>query len=429
VQVIGNNVISLRDHLVFALASGGKACLERHSELDPNDDQIILEILSTLNDAIKNAEAFEPDEVEEFLGATDYLMTTTLDFEEGTANIDTGDWQSLVILIPYTIIPLVLVIGVVLAYLGIHIHTLEWVLTWIIHPLFILQVIFASITCSIILMFASANADFCSGGEDNTPDSSVKDILVNMGWKRWDFEYTIIEFYIGQCSSRTPFGFLNEYIGDVESMTARVIEFSGAVATAADTLASVAPNDACVSDLSFIQALNTVMLANLRDVIGRLQDDLGDILECKNIVDIYTVPIYQGTCTYSINGVSWAWASFFVVGLMGMVMIMLRSSWVVDADEDVYAEGKSVVSGDSTEEKESIGNPYNPGRDGDKMFEDTFYEEGLDGYLSENEMTGIRYNMFEDTTVYEEDLGGMSDPGEEMSDDEGYVPKNEKTGI
>ena len=61
--------------------------------------------------------------------------------------------------------------------------------------------------------------------------------------------------------------------------------------------------------------------------------DALNILRCDNIVTLYTYPVYDGSCTYSINGVTWAFASFTVVGFMGLIMMMLRSSWLLDVDE------------------------------------------------------------------------------------------------
>ena len=58
------------------------------------------------------------------------------------------------------------------------------------------------------------------------------------------------------------------------------------------------------------------------------------------ILPIYTSTFYDGTCKYSITGVTWTFASFLVLGVMGMLMIMFRSSWLptVHVDAKFYLE-------------------------------------------------------------------------------------------
>jgi hypothetical protein len=273
---------------------------------------------------------------------------------------------------------------------------LQCALTWFFQPLFIFLTILAYILCSAILIAASANADFCSGGEENSPDSTVEDILFNLGWRDQDLVYLILSFYIGQCSSDTPFAFLDEYRDEIDNVTLRVLDFTSGVAAAG----TAALSDACSSEVTFIEALNAVLIQNLAKLVQSVED-MVEILQCKNIVSLYTLPVYSGTCTYSITGVTWAWASFAVVGGMGLAMIMLRSSWKIDVEEDSYAQGKSVTSGEfvpdqAPEEQESVEEgytPYDPDKDGD--------------------------NPFEEEATNEKEID-MSDPREEMPADDGY---------
>jgi hypothetical protein len=389
VQRIGKNVTAFRAEFVSALANGGQVCLELQNELDTASDINITEVLATLEEVLENAGAFEPNKTEEFLNAIEYVETTSISIEDGSDNIEIGDWQSLVILIPYIITTLVLVVSVILAYLGIQIPMLQCVLKWFFHPLFIFLTIFAYIVASLILIAASANADFCSGGEEQNPDITVKKMLYNLGWRDQDLVYLILAFYIGQCSSETPFAFLDDFKDEIGNVTAIVLDFTDGV-TAAGTAAL---SDACASDILFLEALNAVMIKNLVLLVKSVED-MRDILECENIVRLYTTPVYDGTCTYSITGVTWAWASFAVVGAMGLTMIMLRSSWKVDVEEDAYAPGKPVTSGEfvpdqAPEEQESVEEeytPYDPDKDGDNPFEETANEKEIDMSDPQEEM-------------------------------------------
>lgn len=80
------------------------------------------------------------------------------------------------------------------------------------------------------------------------------------------------------------------------------------------------------------------MTNNLQTLSDNIVDTLG-LLSCERIVPIYVNSVYGATCTYSVNGVTWTWAGFFVVAFMGMIMIMFRSAYLpndTSEDRDIY---------------------------------------------------------------------------------------------
>jgi len=276
-----------------------------------------------------------------------------------------------VILIPYITTVVIMVVGVILGFLGIDIPWLRCILTWVIHPLFIFEVILAYVLCSVILIAASANADFCSGGQEQIPDETMLEILGNLGYKKDDLVFLILVFYVGQCSSVTPFGFLDQYRAPVEEATTLAVEFSSTVSD----VGTAALSEACAADVAFLQILNAAIIRNLEKLVVSTER-MQELLQCSNIVRLYTDPVYDGTCTYSITGFTWAWASFAVVGAAGLIMIMLRSSWKIDVDKgesNVYAISTSNVDQGLEEElkqTEEEFTPYNPDEHGDNPFED-----------------------------------------------------------
>ena len=48
-----------------------------------------------------------------------------------SGNISLGDWQALVILIPYILVPVLLLVGVILAWLNIDVPRVRGLLTWL----------------------------------------------------------------------------------------------------------------------------------------------------------------------------------------------------------------------------------------------------------------------------------------------------------
>lgn len=57
-------------------------------------------------------------------------------------------------------------------------------------------------------------------------------------------------------------------------------------------------------------------------------------MSCDRIVPIYINSVYGATCTYSVKGVTWTWASFLVIAFMGMLMITFRAAYLPDLTFD-----------------------------------------------------------------------------------------------
>ena len=89
---------------------------------------------------------------------------------------------------------------------------------------------------------------------------------------------------------------------------------------------AVAVTAFCGASLEPFQVAMTELKENMGRLAGSASASLS-LLRCDNILPLYTDTFYNGTCTYSIKGVTWAFAAFMVVGCMGLIMIMLRSAW------------------------------------------------------------------------------------------------------
>lgn len=50
------------------------------------------------------------------------------------------------------------------------------------------------------------------------------------------------------------------------------------------------------------------------------------VVDCKKVSSMLQILLYEGTCTYSVEGLAWCAGCLFVVSLMGMIMITLRSA-------------------------------------------------------------------------------------------------------
>lgn len=68
-------------------------------------------------------------------------------------------------------------------------------------------------------------------------------------------------------------------------------------------------------------------MKDLTGIARKLIADGLELLNCERITSMYEELIYEGTCTYSVQGFAWCASCLFIVALMGMVMITLRSSY------------------------------------------------------------------------------------------------------
>mmetsp|Transcript_2309 Transcript_2309/g.3352 ORF Transcript_2309/g.3352 Transcript_2309/m.3352 type:complete len:121 (+) Transcript_2309:35-397(+) len=71
----------------------------------------------------------------------------------------------------------------------------------------------------------------------------------------------------------------------------------------------------------------------LQDLVPYLQDAIR-IWKCESITTLYSDLIYDGFCTLSVSALSWAYFSLFMMALMGLIMILLRSSIMANDDDN-----------------------------------------------------------------------------------------------
>jgi hypothetical protein len=87
----------------------------------------------------------------------------------------------------------------------------------------------------------------------------------------------------------------------------------------------------CGKDFGPFATLLTTMTENLTTLSQHASSTVG-LLSCDRIVPIYVKSVYEAACTYSVTGVTWTWASFLVMGFMGMLMITFRAAYLPNED-------------------------------------------------------------------------------------------------
>lgn len=156
------------------------------------------------------------------------------DIHDVADKIELTDWQSLIVLIPCTIIPSFLIAAAIMASYDINYPAYHSFIIWIVFPIFFLMVIVGAASSAALIMMTTANADFCYPEQYtvdpnsvvnisqsrfelfiNSPDVSVLNIAQKAGYSIGTEEYRVLSFYVTQCSLANPFSDFLQYIPEL----------------------------------------------------------------------------------------------------------------------------------------------------------------------------------------------------------------------
>ena len=153
-QSIGDSSIAARDKLVTYL---GNFCPNSSNLLQQTGfdldamAQTAIDLLNQLGDFINN----NLMEVQNGIQAS---LQTTDSVDNIITKYDIHDWQSLIIIVPYIIVPSVLLVGLMLAAFNVSFAWFTCTITWFFIPLFAVMVTFAYIASSVLVSASVMNA-------------------------------------------------------------------------------------------------------------------------------------------------------------------------------------------------------------------------------------------------------------------------------
>lgn len=276
---------------------------------------------------------FMASNIGQLLDPLQRTIAETAYFESKIAPIDLTDWRAMLALIPYTIVPALLMGGVLMALFDVSLPGYICVLNWVLLPLFVLLVILAWVVASGMIVAGGMNGDFCLPGgyyEGNPPDGTIRNIMAALGYNLNSTEYEIVDFYISQCRQDDPFGFVESAEPQLLQAQSKIVDLAKLFAN--PTLLS-ALSLYCNRDYTDLQQL----VSNMDSLIALLMDSVlrtMDLIDCDRIVPLYTATVYGGMCTYAPSAVFWVFACCLLLGLSGMLMITFRSSYKLTRYEE-----------------------------------------------------------------------------------------------
>lgn len=147
---------------------------------------------------------FSDEPLNQLENAIEKVQNAVTNIGDYTDQIELTDWKVLLILIPYTTVPAILIACCIMVHLNVDISSLRCSINWLFLPLFVIMTAAAWGSAAGMLMGANATSDFClPGGEENMPGTTIQNIMVRQGFNSSSIVYDSVSYYIGQCQNGT----------------------------------------------------------------------------------------------------------------------------------------------------------------------------------------------------------------------------------
>lgn len=282
---------------------------------------------------LRDLDSFVGEQVNDVADALTEVGGQAQSAVDTTGDVDLTDWQALLILIVFTLVPSMFVSAAILSHFDIETPCFTAFLDCCMMPLFILMVLFCVFVSCAMLVAASVNSDFCLPGgrsddpyDGNSPDASVLRFLDAQGYTgEEDFVRNVAEYYIHQCQGEVedPYTFMTDYLPDlqdaqqvIQALNNRIIQ-EGLILEL--SLYCNRDFDRMGTLLAEMQTIIDVMLEAMYRTL--------DLVSCRRIVPIYHRAVYDAACLYSVEGVMWVFASALIMAFFGLVMILFRAAY------------------------------------------------------------------------------------------------------
>ena len=124
------------------------------------------------------------------------IKDVTVSVDTAVDIIVASDWIPKMYMMVLMVINIFLLAGVVLNRQNIIFFPFKSMLVWLLVPAFILLLVIATVGTSAIGVLASVNADFCAGGDSESPRGTLEDIIKSHSSSTTDLSYRSFEYYM-----------------------------------------------------------------------------------------------------------------------------------------------------------------------------------------------------------------------------------------
>eukprot|EP00538_Stauroneis_constricta_P011275 CAMPEP_0119572276 /NCGR_PEP_ID=MMETSP1352-20130426/44542_1 /TAXON_ID=265584 /ORGANISM="Stauroneis constricta, Strain CCMP1120" /LENGTH=622 /DNA_ID=CAMNT_0007621961 /DNA_START=43 /DNA_END=1911 /DNA_ORIENTATION=+ len=324
-DVTGKQAVDLRDDISLFLSKdicpdGQGSTLEKELESITDEIRIVLD----------NLDDFNLGDVGNLDSVLDDLSTVQRDIGDGLdeASDDKGAWALLAL--PYWIVAIflcsaLLIVWIEIPPIGGLFKCFMYFINCAIMQLLITFIIIAVIICCIVSVTLSANADFCSGGDEGTPEGTIDFILDDhLASDLSDSdEMEIFQFYLHQCQNPdNPLAYLDSYVTDLDDGVAAMDAFmSFAEIYSVDSVTAACGTENYASLVSDVEIFHGQLL-ELRSSTDETIESIG----CARIVPIYHSIMYDSACDGLIMVQTWTFVCTLMLAIFGMLILTFRAA-------------------------------------------------------------------------------------------------------
>ena len=188
------------------------------------NSQVGQDIFGQATDAIRLLDEvgdFATDNITSLEDSVVRVQSGATDVVDATDDIDVNDWEALIFLVPYIVVPVFLMAAVVMSFFDVTFPYYNCVVTWFLFPFFTVLTVVAFVITFVMTIAAGMNSDWCvpGGQNDASPDQTILRILEAEGYDADSKIMEIVTFYVDKCTStEDPFLFLKEYLTQIVSL-------------------------------------------------------------------------------------------------------------------------------------------------------------------------------------------------------------------
>jgi len=237
-------------------------------------------------------------------------------------NLTTVDWVfkvALAIAIIQIMITIILVAGVLLAWIQKYPKPFRCIQSYVVLPFFACMVFLSALFSCVFVCVSVFGSDFCFGN----PDGKVLGALEKMEFNSAAFN--LIAFYIKGCIDD-----LRPAL--VKNVTDAIGDGVTALTYTHEIIENVAQFDSglytqlCGTDAFFVTQLLNKTDAVLHGLVSTASDTK-ELLYCSNFNPIYVDVVYNAICYNGVKGIRVIFSTQLCIAVFSMIMITLRVSW------------------------------------------------------------------------------------------------------
>eukprot|EP00804_Cyclotella_cryptica_P028491 CCRYP_014782-RA/>CCRYP_014782-RA protein AED:0.01 eAED:0.00 QI:0/-1/0/1/-1/1/1/0/567 len=233
-------------------------------------------------------------------------------------------WQFKLLSAGLFILPAFLMMGVGLVMLDLDIKCYQKTLTYVFMPLFCVVTVTSYVVCALVLPVSAVMADTCIGGGQayGGPDDTVLTIFRNLRGDDTSILFLLIAYYTQRCNSiYYPFGQVTKYLDDLDGAIDSTNTVIDVVQNNLDLLL-----DQCGRSYDSVVSLMKDVNISLRTLRNSADQTL-NLVQCRNINELYVNTVHDATCTYSVEALAWIFGTSLVISVCGLIIIMFRAAY------------------------------------------------------------------------------------------------------